>query len=185
MGVCLCVRACLCECARAQDAVVSLRLHALRMYPSSPASAPTPLHPRPAPMPSPLPNTRVRRDHSADLNGKRVALVGTGASAVQIIPTIAPTVGALTVFQRSAAWVVPKPDFPTGPVQRWVLRHVPLAQRLQRLYTYLFREWLGLAFFKFPHLLRRVRDPRSSHVTRLPQRAVLFVWVVHTAHCAV
>jgi cation diffusion facilitator CzcD-associated flavoprotein CzcO len=49
-------------------------------------------------------------DHSYDLRGKRVAVIGTGASAIQFIPEIAPKVAELTVFQRTAPWVQPKPD---------------------------------------------------------------------------
>ena len=65
-------------------------------------------------------------DHSVDLAGKRVAVIGTGASAIQIVPAIQPQVGHLTVFQRSAPWIVPKLEraylparlpFP-APVQR-------------------------------------------------------------------
>lgn len=50
-------------------------------------------------------------DHSVDMAGKTVSIIGTGASAVQIIPAIAPEVGTLTVFQRTPVWSVPKPDF--------------------------------------------------------------------------
>lgn len=50
-------------------------------------------------------------DHAYDMSGKRVGIIGTGASAVQIIPEIAPEVGHLTVFQRTPVWSVPKPDF--------------------------------------------------------------------------
>lgn len=53
-------------------------------------------------------------DHSYDLAGKRVGVVGTGASSVQITPAIAPHVGSLTVFQRTPVWCLPKPDFPIG-----------------------------------------------------------------------
>jgi cation diffusion facilitator CzcD-associated flavoprotein CzcO len=50
-------------------------------------------------------------DHDYELGGKRVAVIGTGASAVQIIPAIAPKVEALTVFQRTPVWALPKPDY--------------------------------------------------------------------------
>lgn len=50
-------------------------------------------------------------DHDFDMVGKTVGIIGTGASAVQIIPAIAPEVGTLTVFQRTPVWSVPKPDF--------------------------------------------------------------------------
>ncbi|HWJ11632.1 MAG TPA: NAD(P)/FAD-dependent oxidoreductase [Nocardioides sp.] len=57
-------------------------------------------------------------DHGVDLDGKRVGVVGTGASAIQFVPAIADRVGALTVFQRSAPYVVPKPDGAYRPRQQ-------------------------------------------------------------------
>src|SRR3954452_24285760 len=54
----------------------------------------------------------ARWDHDVDLAGKRVAIIGTGASAVQVIPAIAPEVEHLTVFQRTPIWCFPKPDGP-------------------------------------------------------------------------
>jgi cation diffusion facilitator CzcD-associated flavoprotein CzcO len=64
-------------------------------------------------------------DATATLAGRRVAVVGTGASAVQVIPTIAPEVGHLTVFQRTPVWVFPKRDFRISETMRAVLRRVP------------------------------------------------------------
>lgn len=60
-------------------------------------------------------------DHDYDLTGKRVGIIGTGASSVQITPAIAPEVGSLAVFQRTPVWCWPKPDFAIGPVLRTVL----------------------------------------------------------------
>ncbi|MGX1804191.1 flavin-containing monooxygenase [Nocardia sp. NPDC055321] len=60
-------------------------------------------------------------DDDYDLTGKRVGVIGTGASAVQIIPAIAPRVEHLTVFQRTPVWSLPKPDFPVPPAVRRVL----------------------------------------------------------------
>lgn len=59
-------------------------------------------------------------DHDYDLTGKRVAVIGTGATALQLVPAIADQVSRLTVFQRTAIWVAPKLDFKTGPVSRFV-----------------------------------------------------------------
>ncbi len=71
-------------------------------------------------------------DHSVDLAGKRVAIVGTGASAVQIIPEIVGEVAQLDVYQRTPIWVAPKADLPVpGPIQA-VLRRTPLVQNLAR-----------------------------------------------------
>ena len=74
----------------------------------------------------------ARWDHDQDLAGKRVAIIGTGASAVQIIPAIAPEVEHLTVFQRTPIWCLPKPDRELGPRARRTLRRWPVAQRAAR-----------------------------------------------------
>ena len=75
----------------------------------------------------------ARWDHSQDLAGKRVAVIGTGASAVQVIPAIADEVEHLTVFQRTPIWCLPKYDAPIPPRARWVLGRVPGASRLARV----------------------------------------------------
>ena len=69
----------------------------------------------------------ARWDADVDLRGKRVAVIGTGASAVQIIPEIAPLVGELTVFQRTPPWLVPTPDYhdAVAPGLRWLYDHLP------------------------------------------------------------
>jgi cation diffusion facilitator CzcD-associated flavoprotein CzcO len=74
----------------------------------------------------------ARWDHDYDLAGKRVAIIGTGASAVQIIPSIAPTVGRLDVYQRTPIWVSPKFDPEIPERLRRLLRRVPLTQRIIR-----------------------------------------------------
>jgi cyclohexanone monooxygenase len=74
----------------------------------------------------------ARWDHTQDLTGKRVAIIGTGASAVQVIPEIAPIVERLTVFQRTPIWCFPKPDVPVSPTARRLMR-IPGGQIVQRL----------------------------------------------------
>lgn len=64
-------------------------------------------------------------DHSVDLRYKRVAVIGNGASAIQFVPTIAPQVGHLTVFQRTPSWIVPKADRDLSPRQRQLRRFRP------------------------------------------------------------
>jgi cation diffusion facilitator CzcD-associated flavoprotein CzcO len=81
-----------------------------------------------------------RWDHDIDLRGKRVGIIGTGASAVQVIPAIAPQVDKLTVFQRTPIWCLPKPDRPLGDRERWVLQHVPGARLAARLLSQAFVE---------------------------------------------
>ncbi len=70
----------------------------------------------------------ARWDHDVDLTGKRVAVVGTGASAIQFIPEIADQVGHMTVFQRTAPWVLPRTERPITRVERELFKRVPAAQ---------------------------------------------------------
>ena len=76
----------------------------------------------------------ARWDHSVDLAGRRVALVGAGASGFQIAPAIAGTVGHLSVFQRTAQWMFPNPNYHAAvePGVRWALRHLPFYGRWYR-----------------------------------------------------
>jgi 4-hydroxyacetophenone monooxygenase len=69
-----------------------------------------------------------------DLSGKRVAVIGTGASAFQIVPTVAPDVESLVVFQRSAPWMFPNPNYHevVGPGVPWAIRHLPYYGRWYR-----------------------------------------------------
>ncbi len=72
--------------------------------------------------------------HDVDLRGKRVAVIGTGASAFQIVPSIAPDTKRLVVFQRSAQWMFPNPNYhaKVGPGVKWALRHLPYYARWYR-----------------------------------------------------
>ncbi|MBV9720365.1 MAG: NAD(P)/FAD-dependent oxidoreductase, partial [Mycobacterium sp.] len=74
----------------------------------------------------------ARWDHQQDLTGKRVAVIGTGASAVQLIPEIAPIVKELVVFQRTPIWCFPKFDVPLPGLARWAMR-LPAVSALYRL----------------------------------------------------
>jgi 4-hydroxyacetophenone monooxygenase len=80
---------------------------------------------------------QLNRPRYPDLAGKRVCVVGTGASAMQFIPEIAPEVAHLSVFQRTPAWLVPSPDYHDEVTddQRWLFEHLPS-------YTNWFRLWL-------------------------------------------
>lgn len=113
----------------------------------------------------------ARWDHSCSLEGKTVAVIGTGASAVQFIPRIVPTVARLHVFQRTPPWIMPRPDRAVGPGMHRLFRALPLAQRLARWAIYWRHEARALAFIVNPkwmqaptrfaknYLARRVADP--------------------------
>ncbi|MFE6861452.1 flavin-containing monooxygenase [Nocardia sp. NPDC057668] len=72
-----------------------------------------------------------RWDHDYDPGGKRVAVIGTGASALQLIPELAESVSRLTVYQRRAIWIAPKPDFAMGPVLNAVLNFPPVQKTVR------------------------------------------------------
>ncbi|WP_354701824.1 Baeyer-Villiger monooxygenase [Paraconexibacter sp. AEG42_29] len=83
-------------------------------------------------------------DHDHDLRGRRVAVVGTGASAIQFVPRVAEQAAATTVFQRSAPWVIPKADAALGSRSRALYRRVPLPRVYRRLYWRLFESLVPL-----------------------------------------
>jgi cation diffusion facilitator CzcD-associated flavoprotein CzcO len=96
----------------------------------------------------------ARWDHDVELAGKRVAVVGTGASAIQFVPRIAGATERLTLFQRSAPWVLPKVD---GEVPGWakaLFRLVPPVRRAYRAALYWMNESFALGFNGHPGLLR-------------------------------
>ncbi len=110
-------------------------------------------------------------NHEYSLANKRVAVIGTGASAVQFIPEIAPAVARLLVFQRTPPWIIPRSDAPISDVQRALRRHLPGYAWLVRKLIYWSLEFRALGFTVAPkilgiaeaiarrHLASHVRDP--------------------------
>lgn len=87
----------------------------------------------------------ARWDHDVELTGKRVAVIGTGASAVQFVPRIRPLAARVTVFQRTAPYVVPKPDTAYRPWHHKLFRRLPGSQTVFRGLTWIIGELLTLA----------------------------------------
>ncbi len=110
-------------------------------------------------------------NHDHDLAGRRVAVIGTGASAIQFVPAIQPQVGQLTVFQRTPPWIMPRRDRRVRPRERGLFRLLPAAQKAVRGTVYWARELTVLPFMKpralgvLPdrmaraHLRKSVKDP--------------------------
>jgi cation diffusion facilitator CzcD-associated flavoprotein CzcO len=96
----------------------------------------------------------ARWNHDFELRGRRVAVVGTGASAIQFVPAIVPEVARLHLFQRSAAYVIPKPDRLYPRWERALYRRLPPAYRASRALTYALFESRALALLKYPSLLK-------------------------------
>ncbi len=113
----------------------------------------------------------ARWDHGHDLAGERVAVIGTGASAIQFVPAIQPEVARLHVFQRTPPWIMPHTGRRIRPGERRLYRRVPALQKAVRGAVYAGREVLVLGFVKRPALMRvperiarrhlraQVRDP--------------------------
>ena len=108
----------------------------------------------------------ARWDHAAEMRGKRVAVIGTGASAVQLVPHVAGQAAHLAVFQRSPAWVLPKPNSPFGPRRRWTMRHLPLLRRALRAWLYWSHEVRGVGFVLFPGLMAGPERQARRHAKR-------------------
>jgi cation diffusion facilitator CzcD-associated flavoprotein CzcO len=110
----------------------------------------------------------ARWRHDVDLTGKRVAVIGTGASAVQVVPRIQPRVARLTVFQRTPPWIMPHPGRPVRPRERNLFKALPRVQRLVRGAVYWGRECFVLPF-KF-HRLSRI--PQAMALRHLAAQVV-------------
>jgi cation diffusion facilitator CzcD-associated flavoprotein CzcO len=106
----------------------------------------------------------ARWDGSWQPAGRRVAVVGTGASAIQIVPSIQPAVEHLTVFQRTAPFVVPHNNHRVLPAIKALYRVLPSTQRASRLAVYWMRELLALGFIKNPGILKRAEAVWRRHM---------------------
>ena len=102
----------------------------------------------------------ARWDHDYDLAGKRVAVVGTGASAVQFVPQIASQVAHLTVFQRTGNWLLPRENRVYPPRLRKLIERVPAIQWVRRRYLFNYCEALTLTI-RHPRTIGRVLGLRS------------------------
>lgn len=108
----------------------------------------------------------ARWRHDVALDGLRVGLVGTGASAIQIGPAIASTVGALTVFQRTAPWILPRDSSEYSPLAKAAFARVPALGWLHRQQIYWTLEARATAFLHEPRLLQLAEGIAHRHIRR-------------------
>ncbi|MFG2307715.1 flavin-containing monooxygenase [Streptomyces sp. NPDC048566] len=108
----------------------------------------------------------ARWDHDYDLRGKRVAMVGTGASAIQIVPAIQPEVSRLTLFQRTPPWVMPRVDRAISGAERWLHRRLPFTTQARRGMLWGIRELQVQAFTKRPDELGLVERLAKRNIAR-------------------
>jgi cation diffusion facilitator CzcD-associated flavoprotein CzcO len=108
----------------------------------------------------------ARWDHSVDLRGKRVASIGTGASAIQYVPELQKQVEQLYVFQRTAPWILPHSNRPFTKLEHRVYSAFPPLQKLARGAAYLFRELAVLGFVKNPERMKLAERMARRHMEK-------------------
>jgi cation diffusion facilitator CzcD-associated flavoprotein CzcO len=105
-------------------------------------------------------------NHEHDLAGERVAVIGTGASAIQFVPRIQSQAGRVTVFQRTPPWVLPHPGRRIPRWERRLYRLLPVLQRLKRYNAYWSREATVVGFAKHPRLMKGIERLARWHLGR-------------------
>ena len=108
----------------------------------------------------------ARWNHDRDLTGRRVAVIGTGASAIQTVPQIQPIVEHLDVFQRTPPWVMPHRDRPITNLERRIYRRFPALQRVVRSAVYFSREMLVPGFVHRPKLMKMPQRVARRHIEK-------------------
>ena len=112
-------------------------------------------------------------NHDYDLTGKRVAVIGTGASAVQFVPQIQPLVGHLSLFLRTPPWILPRQDRPVPDWKKTMFRILPITQRLMRTRVYLRLELVALALVYRPAMLESFERFSKRHLAHQVSDAAL------------
>jgi cation diffusion facilitator CzcD-associated flavoprotein CzcO len=107
----------------------------------------------------------ARWDHGYDLSGKRVAVIGTGASAIQFVPQIVDQTAHLTVFQRTAPWIMPRPDRAFTEAQKRRFAAIPLTRFAHRNMIYWLQESFVLGF-EHPNLIKAAERIGRAHINR-------------------
>jgi cation diffusion facilitator CzcD-associated flavoprotein CzcO len=107
----------------------------------------------------------ARWDHAYDLTGKRVAVVGTGASAIQFVPLIADQVGELTIYQRTPPWVIPHRAKPISAGKRRLYRRWPTIQKALRGGIFYARELMAFGFLH-PTVMGPIQQQALRHMRR-------------------
>ncbi|MBS1614012.1 MAG: NAD(P)/FAD-dependent oxidoreductase [Bacteroidetes bacterium] len=105
-------------------------------------------------------------DNSYDLKGKRIAIIGTGASAIQIVPAIAEEVKDLLLFQRTPPWIMPKPDRKMRSWEMKLFKALPFTQSLFRGYLYWVHEAMAAGFVTNPAILRLAQGISKRHLKK-------------------
>ena len=105
-------------------------------------------------------------DHRYDLDGKTVAVIGTGASAIQFVPEVAQRAKRLHLFQRTPPWVLPRPDRAISPREQRLFSGLPIFQQLYRYWIYWLMEWRAIGFSVDPRIMKLVALAGRQHIRK-------------------
>ena len=108
----------------------------------------------------------ARWDKNFDITGKTVAVIGTGASAIQIVPAIVPKVKQLYVYQRTPSWVIPKPDFVIGGFRKKLFSTLPVTQYMVRGWMYWVHELMAIGFVANKSVLEFATKIVARHIKK-------------------
>jgi len=105
-------------------------------------------------------------DHNYPLAGKRVAVIGTGASAIQFVPEIAGVPAKLSIFQRTPNWIIPRGDRPYSRFEKWIFKHIPITRKILRAKIYCQNETRVLGMVLHPAIMNLFRFSAVRHIQR-------------------
>lgn len=108
----------------------------------------------------------ARWDKSFEATGKKVAVIGTGASAIQIVPAIAPQVKQLALFQRTPPWIIPKPDGPISNFRKAIYKNLPFTRAMHRGRLYWTHELMAIGFTGQTGLMKILRRLATGFINK-------------------
>lgn len=114
-----------------------------------------------------------RWDHEYELSGKRVAVIGTGASAIQLVPEVAKVAGQLDVYQRTPNWIIPRPDRGYSGLEKTLFRRIPASRRLHRNAIYWSHEARVMGLVLHPALMKVFQKVAERHIRKQVKDPVL------------
>ncbi|MCB9032771.1 MAG: NAD(P)/FAD-dependent oxidoreductase [Chitinophagales bacterium] len=106
-------------------------------------------------------------NHDYDYSNKRVAIIGSGASAIQIVPAIAKKVKSLSVFQRTPSWVIPKPDREISTVEKTLFKYLPITQQLYRNALFVRNELFATGFVIDQRVMKLVQPQVEKYIKKV------------------
>ena len=108
-----------------------------------------------------------RWDEDFDLTDKRIAVIGTGASSVQLTPLIADKVKQLFLYQRTAPWVLPKSERKISSFEKWMFEKISFSEKILRNWYYWGNEFRAIGFVSRPKMMKTVEKSAVKNITKI------------------